>query len=228
MPNRSGAVATNGQARRDWAQRACSFDLAAPPVPNLPPSRTSASSAQFQELVNQSRRGNAQFFLSVALKSQQRALTRSMLHRSDWGTNERRQRFQLRLKMRMDDAFCARLRKAIAAGLESAPIGVITTPGKPKIPRFAHPFSFGEQGSERSSGLFEAMRFCGEQFASKSRARTATVSSHTAPRRFPPPWSVEELDACFVVIDSAGQKLAYIYFEEEARAEISGQAAHER
>jgi hypothetical protein len=34
-------------------------------------------------------------------------------------------------------------------------------------------------------------------------------------RRFPPPWSVEELDACFVVIDNGGQKLAYIYFEEE-------------
>ena len=33
------------------------------------------------------------------------------------------------------------------------------------------------------------------------------------PRRFPPPWTVEELDACFVVIDSA--KLAYVYFEEE-------------
>jgi hypothetical protein len=31
-------------------------------------------------------------------------------------------------------------------------------------------------------------------------------------RRFPPPWTIEELDACFVVIDSAGQKLAYIYF----------------
>jgi hypothetical protein len=29
------------------------------------------------------------------------------------------------------------------------------------------------------------------------------------PRRFPPPWTIEELnDACFVVIDSAGQKLA--------------------
>jgi len=26
-------------------------------------------------------------------------------------------------------------------------------------------------------------------------------------RRFPPPWTVEELDACFVVTDSAGQKL---------------------
>ena len=35
------------------------------------------------------------------------------------------------------------------------------------------------------------------------------------PRRFPPPWTIEELDVCFVVIDSAGQKLAYVYFEEE-------------
>jgi hypothetical protein len=34
-------------------------------------------------------------------------------------------------------------------------------------------------------------------------------------RRFPPPWSVEEQDACFVVNDGAGQKLAYVYFEEE-------------
>jgi hypothetical protein len=33
-------------------------------------------------------------------------------------------------------------------------------------------------------------------------------------RRFPPPWSVEELDACFVVKD-AGQNLAYVYFEDE-------------
>jgi hypothetical protein len=33
-----------------------------------------------------------------------------------------------------DDAFCARMRAAIAAGLESASIGVVTTPGtkKPK------------------------------------------------------------------------------------------------
>ena len=36
--------------------------------------------------------------------------------------------------LEMDDAFCARLRAAIAAGLESAPIGVITTPGT-KNPR---------------------------------------------------------------------------------------------
>ena len=35
------------------------------------------------------------------------------------------------------------------------------------------------------------------------------------PRRFPPPWTVEELDACFVVRDSNGQQLAYVYYEEE-------------
>jgi hypothetical protein len=32
-------------------------------------------------------------------------------------------------------------------------------------------------------------------------------------RRFPPPWSVEELDASFVVKDSAGQKLSYTDFQ---------------
>ena len=36
-----------------------------------------------------------------------------------------------------------------------------------------------------------------------------------SPRRFPPPWSVEEQDACFVVRDSGGQALAYVYFEDE-------------
>jgi len=34
-------------------------------------------------------------------------------------------------------------------------------------------------------------------------------------RRFPLPWSVEELEACFIVKDSAGQKLAFVYFEDE-------------
>ena len=44
---------------------------------------------------------------------------------------------ETRLKTRMDDAFCARMRAAIAKGLESAPIGVVTTPGteKPKYVR---------------------------------------------------------------------------------------------
>ena len=35
------------------------------------------------------------------------------------------------------------------------------------------------------------------------------------PRRFPPPWTVEETDACFIVRDHGGMSLAYVYFEEE-------------
>ena len=35
------------------------------------------------------------------------------------------------------------------------------------------------------------------------------------PHRFPPPWSVRELEACFVVSDANGQKVAYVYFEED-------------
>jgi hypothetical protein len=34
-------------------------------------------------------------------------------------------------------------------------------------------------------------------------------------RCFPPPWSVEETDACFIVRDANGQAVAYVYFEEE-------------
>jgi hypothetical protein len=40
--------------------------------------------------------------------------------------------------------------------------------------------------------------------------------SRTTARRFPPPWSLEELnDACFVVRDNNGQALAYVYYEDE-------------
>lgn len=34
-------------------------------------------------------------------------------------------------------------------------------------------------------------------------------------RRYPPPWKVEEGSESYVVTDAVGQKLAYVYFEEE-------------
>ena len=36
-------------------------------------------------------------------------------------------------------------------------------------------------------------------------------------RRFPPPWTVEAIDAGFKVIDSNGQSLAYVYGHADKR-----------
>ena len=38
-------------------------------------------------------------------------------------------------------------------------------------------------------------------------------------RRFPPPWSVEETDACFIVRDANGQALAYVCRQEKGALE---------
>ena len=35
-------------------------------------------------------------------------------------------------------------------------------------------------------------------------------------RRFPPPWSIEEGSACFIIRDHDKQALAYVYYENEA------------
>jgi hypothetical protein len=54
----------------------------------------------------------------------------------------------------------------------------------------------------------------------KIRRAAVRFRWHVAPfqvpvprRRFPPPWSVQETDACFR--DKNGQALAYVYFEGE-------------
>src|SRR6266487_5561246 len=49
-----------------------------------------------------------------------------------------------------------------------------------------------------------------------------------AERRFPPPWSVAELDACFIVKDNGGQKLAFVYFENEPGRRAARQALDKR
>ena len=47
-------------------------------------------------------------------------------------------------------------------------------------------------------------------------------------RRFPPPWSVQDIGACFVVKDSTGQKSSAISITRKSpRAEVFGQAAHD-
>jgi hypothetical protein len=38
-------------------------------------------------------------------------------------------------------------------------------------------------------------------------------------RRFPPPWSVEDIGAAFVVRDQNGHWLAYVYYEDERNGE---------
>jgi hypothetical protein len=43
-------------------------------------------------------------------------------------------------------------------------------------------------------------------------------------RRFPPPWSVEELDACFVVRDHGGQQ----FILKMSQAKIGGKITHQR
>jgi hypothetical protein len=45
-------------------------------------------------------------------------------------------------------------------------------------------------------------------------------------RRFPPPWSVEETDACFIVRDKNGQALTYVYFEDEPGRRASAKLAY--
>ena len=37
-----------------------------------------------------------------------------------------------------------------------------------------------------------------------------------APRRFPPPWTIDEMnDVCLIVRDKNGQQLGYFYYEQE-------------
>jgi hypothetical protein len=47
------------------------------------------------------------------------------------------------------------------------------------------------------------------------------TSNCVTERHFPPPWTVEEQSACFVVRDGNGQALAYIYFEDATVRELT-------
>jgi len=62
-------------------------------------------------------------------------------------------------------------------------------------------------GSKQPNG--SAVRSEAEEDRARKRVRPVTR------RRFPPPWSVETTDACFIVRDRNKQALTYVYFEEE-------------
>ena len=38
-------------------------------------------------------------------------------------------------------------------------------------------------------------------------------------RRFPPPWSVDDIGGCFLVKDANGQMLAYVYYDDPRAAD---------
>jgi hypothetical protein len=45
-------------------------------------------------------------------------------------------------------------------------------------------------------------------------------------RRFPLPWTVEDIGACFVVQDSSGPEAGLFLLRGGARATISGETSH--
>ena len=51
------------------------------------------------------------------------------------------------------------------------------------------------------------LRYLRKRRAGWSVGRCLPLDGNMLARRFPPPWTVEELDACFVVIDSTGQRV---------------------
>ena len=40
-------------------------------------------------------------------------------------------------------------------------------------------------------------------------------------RRFPPPWTIEELRESFIIHDASGQPVVYVYFDDEPRRQMS-------
>jgi hypothetical protein len=47
-------------------------------------------------------------------------------------------------------------------------------------------------------------------------------------RRFPPPWSFEETEPCFIVRDANREALAYVYFQDAQGRQSGGAPAHPR
>jgi hypothetical protein len=72
-------------------------------------------------------------------------------------------------------------------------------------------FAGGRPSSRLALGIVRFyFRSCRKDVTYGTILRIKHVAHLIAFCRFPPPWSVDELKACFVVKDGAGQKLAYV------------------
>jgi hypothetical protein len=85
-------------------------------------------------------------------------------------------------------------------------LAIAHNPGRVCRDRLAYYVNNFLKGSLTRSLKFSAFRIIDSQ---------TPIRDVDRPLRFPPPWSVEELDACLVVRDHDGQALAYVYFEDE-------------
>ena len=76
-------------------------------------------------------------------------------------------------------------------------------------------------GSMRGQSLFKCYRLTaaidGLHEGKNGAPPLANPASGMAARRFPPPWTIDEMNnVCFIVRDKNGQQLGYFYFEEES------------
>jgi hypothetical protein len=72
----------------------------------------------------------------------------------------------------------------------------------------------GETRVHKSSGRYRNAACVNRVPSRKPQRGRKLDSAMPQQRRFPPPWTAEEADACFIVRDANGQALAYVYFEE--------------
>jgi hypothetical protein len=88
-----------------------------------------------------------------------------------------------------------------------------TTIDKGESPQHRRPAQANSSGSTRDRARSPSLG------RSSPRICKSSGASWPCPKRrgsrFPPPWLVEEQRACFVVRNHDGQRLAYVYFEDE-------------
>jgi hypothetical protein len=69
--------------------------------------------------------------------------------------------------------------------------------------------------SMRLGALYRASRLAHWLKVKNPEAPAVRLSHMAERRRFPPPWTVEESEPCFIARDKNGQAFAWVYCEDE-------------